>query len=350
MVGDVTGSDDGIGVISDLDLDRELVVTGKVTDVRVLGSMVRLTLAVPGWRGARSGQFAMLRAVGSSRFLPRAFSVHGEPAVHPSAAHPLVSFLVSPTGPGTYELAHAMLHDEVAVAGPLGRGFDVDGAVRQATTGAADPEVRPRLLFVGGGVGVAPFLLPMHETVGSVRDAGRPLDLLLLFGFRDSLQAASLELFEEARTGLEAGSCRIRIEAICEDGSLGREGLVTALLEEELRPTDTVFCCGADAMCRAVWDVCVSRGAPDVWFSLEAGMACGVGSCQGCVLPAADRRLVRVCREGPVFRGVDMFGGRTEAPPEVRPEALGVEPAATGPEGGPEGGSAEGGPAEGGPA
>ena len=37
-------------------------------------------------------------------------------------------------------------------------------------------------------------------------------------------------------------------------------------------------------------------------------MACGVGSCHGCVIPLADGRLDRVCYEGPVFTGEALFG------------------------------------------
>jgi len=130
----------------------------------------------------------------------------------------------------------------------------------------------------------------------------------VLLGFRDSPQAAVLDAFEPALAALDALGMRARMETICEDGSLGREGLVTDLLSEDLGEGDALFCCGAHAMCEAVWDLCRTKEAVRAWFSLEAGMACGVGSCQGCVIPMADGRLVRVCREGPVFSGEEAFG------------------------------------------
>ena len=48
-------------------------------------------------------------------------------------------------------------------------------------------------------------------------------------------------------------------------------------------------------------DVC--SAVPDVraWFSLETSMACGVGSCHGCVITLADGSMARVCHDGPVF-------------------------------------------------
>lgn len=296
------------------------VSAGRLVEARIFGSMVRLTLAVPGWAGARPGQFAMLRPEGSVRFLPRAFSVHDEPAVHSSASEPLVSFLVSPIGPGTRELARLRLGDPVAVVGPLGRGFDLAEIVAQAgpptgpPSGAGGSDDAPRLLLVGGGVGVAPFILPMRVAARlHVKGSAVPLELVLLFGFRDASQAAVLDPFEAAAAELAGPGLRVEIHAICEDGSLGRAGLVTTLLEEELRPRDRVLCCGAHAMCEAVWGLCLGRGVRAAWFSLEAGMACGVGSCQGCVIPAVDGRLVRVCREGPVFHGEEMFGDAVRA-------------------------------------
>jgi len=210
-------------------------------------------------------------------------------------------------------LMNAPLGSEVWVVGPLGRPFDLD-ALSSSGSAAGDPPdgVGARLLVVAGGVGAAPFLLLLERLAERARgSAPRLAEVLVLFGFRDSRQAAILDVFEPALAALSSLGVRARMETICEDGSLGREGLVTDLLSEELRPGDALACCGAHAMCEAVWDLCVSTAGVRAWFSLEAGMACGVGSCQGCVIPAADGRLVRVCREGPVFSGQEAFGGRT---------------------------------------
>jgi hypothetical protein len=72
-------------------------------------------------------------------------------------------------------------------------------------------------------------------------------------------------------------------------------------------------------MSEAVARVC--RGVPLVtaWFSLEAGMACGVGSCHGCVMTLADGTLSRVCHEGPVFAGEVVFGPGFRGAGKVEP-------------------------------
>jgi dihydroorotate dehydrogenase electron transfer subunit len=272
--------------------------------------MVELTILVPGWRAARSGEFAMVRLADSRRFLPRAFSVYSERPAEAGEYGTRVAFLISPIGPGTTELVAASEGSEVWVVGPLGRPFDID-ALSQSETGAGERPgpAGPRLLVVAGGVGAAPFLLLLERLADRMRaSAGRPAEVLVLLGFRDSPQAAVLDAFEPALAALDTLGMRARLETICEDGSLGREGLVTDLLSEELGDGDALFCCGAHAMCEAVWDLCGTKEGVQAWFSLEAGMACGVGSCQGCVIPMADGSLVRVCREGPVFSGEEAFG------------------------------------------
>jgi dihydroorotate dehydrogenase electron transfer subunit len=261
--------------------------------------MYVVRLHVPGWRAGRAGQFALLQREPSAVFLPRAFSLHGQTPDE-------VSFLISPIGPGTEELAQVRAGDIVWVLGPLGHGFPLD---------CIAPASRGRLVIVAGGAGVAPFPL-LIESLATL-DAIPPPTVVLL-GFRDAIQAECLETFTAPVAALRARGGDVRLEVICEDGSLGRVGMVTDLLADEQRWGDVVAACGAHAMCEAVWQICRQRACP-AWFSLEAGMACGVGSCQGCVTPMADGSLARVCREGPVFAGEVAFGGR--AHPSAAPRS-----------------------------
>ena len=88
---------------------------------------------------------------------------------------------------------------------------------------------------------------------------------------------------------------------------MGAPKKVTDLLERELRPGDRVVVCGPAAMSAAVWQACCAVEGVHAWFSLEAGMACGVGSCHGCVTALTDGSFARVCHEGPVFAGDTIF-------------------------------------------
>jgi dihydroorotate dehydrogenase electron transfer subunit len=270
--------------------------------------MTVIRVGVDGWHQAAPGQFALLQTEGSSRYLPRAFSVMDQ-------SDQEVSFLVAPIGPATAELARLRAGEGVWVLGPLGRGFHLPDMLGPCGSDAA-PEPR-RLVVVAGGVGLAPFPLVLRELAQS--RSGPPgavpsADVLVLLGFRDTAQARALEVLEEPILLLRRAGASVRAEVVTEDGGLGRSGLVTDLLSEELLPGDALAVCGSQAMCEAVWSVCmrVAGSAGDAgveaWFSLEAPMACGVGSCQGCVIPLSNGGLAKVCRRGPVFRGRDVFG------------------------------------------
>jgi dihydroorotate dehydrogenase electron transfer subunit len=254
---------------------------GKVAGTEVLGLWRRLTLEVPGWRGSRPGQFALLQADPSLCFLARAVSVSDESG----------EFIIAPVGDATQELCGLAEGDAVWVLGPLGNGFDMDALVTSPG----------RVVVVAGGVGLAPFPLLLSRIQSS--EAASSLEVLVLLGFRDAMQAqAAAALMGEA--GL-----RCRLEMATEDGSRGPAEKVTDLLARHLRPGDRVVVCGPEAMGRAVWQVCST--VPDVQsqLSLETKMACGVGSCHGCVITLADGSYARVCHDGPVFGGREVFGG-----------------------------------------
>jgi len=263
---------------------------GRVVACERQGSMYVVRVRVPGWRPGCAGQFALLQREPSAVFLPRAFSLHGQTPDE-------VSFLISPIGVGTEELVQVRVGDVVWVLGPLGRGFPLDGIM---------PANEGRLVIVAGGAGVAPFPL-LIESLATL--AAVPPSTVVLLGFRDAIQAECRDTFIAPVAALRARGSEVRVEVTCEDGSLGRIGMVTHLLVDELRSGDVVVACGAHAMCDAVWQICRQQACP-AWFSLEAGMACGVGSCQGCVIPMVDGSLARVCREGPVFAGEAAFGER----------------------------------------
>ncbi len=86
-----------------------------------------------------------------------------------------------------------------------------------------------------------------------------------------------------------------------DDGSVGRQALVTERLAAELDANTEVmvFACGPPAMLEAVRALCADRGVP-AQLALESGMACGFGACFGCVVPTTDG-YVRLCVDGPVL-------------------------------------------------
>ena len=64
-------------------------------------------------------------------------------------------------------------------------------------------------------------------------------------------------------------------------------------------PNTVVYACGPTPMIAAVQRWALREGLAG-YASLEAHMACGTGSCHGCVVDTK-RGFLRVCSEGPVF-------------------------------------------------
>jgi NAD(P)H-flavin reductase len=218
----------------------------------------------------RPGQFYMLAAAdawGGGRderpYLPRAFS-YARARVEPDGV--ALSFLLEAIGPGTERLAALTPDEGVALVGPLGVGF-------------RPPADGTRALLVGGGIGVAP-LLCWHEHLP---------DATVLLGFRSAGHAQAAALFSG------------QPQVVTDDGSVGRQALVTELLAAELDadPALTVYACGPPAMLEAVRALCAERDAP-AQLAMESGMACGFGACFGCVVPTRDG-YVRLCVDGPVL-------------------------------------------------
>jgi len=90
-----------------------------------------------------------------------------------------------------------------------------------------------------------------------------------------------------------------------EDGSLGRQGFVTTVLDELLRDPDrspnTVFAVGPVPMMRAVVEMTRPLGVKTI-VSLNPIMIDGTGMCGGCrVLIGGETRFA--CVDGPEFDG-----------------------------------------------
>lgn len=231
------------------------------------------------------GQFYMLAAAerwGAGEddrpFVPRAFSFLG-------AADGQLSFMLEDVGPGTRRLCELRAGDELWILGPLGEGFDA-------------PRDGRRAILAGGGVGIPPLAAWSRVLE---RSGAAPTVLL---GFRDAPHAAGAAVFGAAASG-EAGLGGAPAFAIAtDDGSVGRHGLVTDLLADELDMDSGagafVYACGPPRMLEAVRALCERRGVP-AQLALEAGMACGFGACFGCVVAVRDGGYVRVCVDGPVL-------------------------------------------------
>jgi dihydroorotate dehydrogenase electron transfer subunit len=241
-----------------------------------------------GPRDPRPGQFYMLAAAdrwggGADErpYLPRAFSfarIRGDGTL---------DFMLEAIGPGTQRLAELEPGEGLALVGPLGIGFDTQA---RTASGGARPNgggsAGNRALLVGGGIGAAP-LVALQDELGE--------EARVLLGFRSAAHAEAAGLFF-AEDPL----------VVTDDGSVGRQALVTELLREELDedPAATIFACGPPPMLEAVRALAAERDVP-AQLALESGMACGYGACFGCVVPTKDG-YKRICVDGPVLDAAEL--------------------------------------------
>jgi len=107
-----------------------------------------------------------------------------------------------------------------------------------------------------------------------------------------------------AREELEALEAVVQIAT--DDGSEGKKGYVTDLLQETLsyaKKPRSVYACGPLGMLRVVAGICAKYGQRAL-LSLEENMPCGIGVCNGCALPVVSdkgeyHQYSRICVEGP---------------------------------------------------
>lgn len=242
------------------------------------------------------GQFLMVRlADHNDPLLGRAFALYD--VIRDAAGMATaVDFVYLKKGKLTTPLADYGPGRTIEVWGPLGNGF---------ANLSCD-----HLIMVAGGIGQTPFLAVGKEalSVAGYGDSPRSVragKATLCYGVRTANLLAGAEDFRAAGIDLRIAS---------DDGSVGRQGLVTELLREVLaespaEATKQVVCCGPEPMMEAVAGVCEELGVP-CQVSLETPMACGIGVCFSCVAkvkqddgPGAEESwdYKRTCVEGPVF-------------------------------------------------
>lgn len=253
-------------------------VRGKVVSTRREAAYAWVTLEVgPDFPPSEPGHFVMLGLPGRhDPLLPRPFSLYGRDGDR-------VEVLVAEVGKGSRLLARLLPGDPVDVLGPLGTAFPA-------------PDGRPAVL-VGGGVGIAPLRYQL-QVFPELRATST-----LVFGGRTGSHVFAPP---EAPGHLVLST---------DDGSLGLRGTALDAVREVLGADPasfTVLACGPDAMLRALvrtW----GRQVGDLWASLEAHMACGMGACLGCVVPDGKGGYLRLCQEGPVLGRAALLGRYSDA-------------------------------------
>ncbi len=216
----------------------------------------------------KAGNFAEIQVPDAPEvFLRRPFSI-----LDVDYKNRLISFYIKAIGKGTSKLGSLRQGDILSVIYPLGNFYSI-------------PEKAKKVLIVGGGSGIAPFILLGKQL------QKQNVEVTFLIGGRSEKDILLTNEFSKYG----------EVVATTEDGSFGEKGLVTqhSVFKKEKFNFDKVFTCGPDPMMKAVGNIATERGV-ECEVSLENMMACGFGVCLCCVT-ATHEGNKRVCLEGPVF-------------------------------------------------
>jgi dihydroorotate dehydrogenase electron transfer subunit len=252
---------------------------------------------------ATPGSFVHLRC-GADLPMRRPLSI-----MRADAAAGWIEVLYKVVGPGTRALALAEPKQQLSVLGPIGQGF-----VPHAE--------RPRVLAIGGGVGIPPMVFLAEHLAARSDSAWKPLVVMgseIPFPFRTRPSTILIPGMPEAVIAamplLEGWGVASRLATLsgfagCFDGyvtELARAWL-SALPASALSETE-IFACGPTPMLAATALLAREFQLP-CQVALEEFMVCAVGGCAGCAVAVdtpAGPAMKRVCVDGPVFDANTVF-------------------------------------------
>jgi len=242
-----------------------------ISNTEIGPSVHRLVISAPRVAKARKpGQFVIVRKKECSERIPLTIA-----DADPQAG--TITLIVQAVGVSTKAIVATPPGDFLQdVAGPLGKPTHL--------------EKWGKVACIGGGVGTAvlyPLAKALYEMGNTVYTVigGRGAKQVILV---DELRQFSKELY-----------------ITTEDGTLGRKGLVTIVLEDmlsgKLPCPDVVFAVGPVPMMEAVADMTRPKGIPTI-VSLNAIMIDGTGMC-GCCRVTVGGEVKFTCVDGPEFDG-----------------------------------------------
>ena len=263
-------------------------LNGEIVERKKVGSLYhRLRIALPQPVGPiKPGQFAMLKIEdGKGIILSRPFSIHNFEEGETSS---WLDFLFKVVGKGTDLLARLSVRSHITVLAPLGNGFP-------------DPPPGSKALLIAGGMGIAP-LFPLAKRLKALSP-----HIYLLYGAKSQKDLIFLPEIINVK--------EIEIMIVTEDGTAGKQGMVTELLRNEngiKRSQIAIYACGPELMLQSIANYAAEHRTP-CYVSLERWMACGLGACLSCVVDTVGG-YKRVCSEGPVFEAQEILWGNDAKP------------------------------------
>ena len=254
---------------------------GVVTDIRIDTPDVK-TFRVVGLDGKKvfdhmPGQCAMLSIPGVGEAM---FSITSSPT-----NTEYMEFSIKKCGCLTSWL-HAMdVGQQITIRGPYGRHFPVESELKGKN-----------LLFVAGGIGLAPLRSVINYVRDNRKDYGK---IMIVYGSRSKEDLVDYhEILDEwmADEGVEV---KLTIDRPQDDWD-GHVGFVPNYVKELGFDTNkTVVMCGPPVMIKFTLAGLMELGfaREQVYTTMELKMKCALGKCGRCNIGSK-----YVCKDGPVFR------------------------------------------------
>ena len=282
---------------------------GQFAQVQCRGLEAPVSAKLTDWPANRPPHLSQAELCDVEPFLRRPMSLAGRKNRRDGGVE--LAFIYRVVGTGTRWLSGLGAEDQISVLGPLGNGFTIRD----------DDDKKPQAVLVGGGVGIPP-LVYLAELLAAAGKGGKTIAFA---GARcgDLLPLTAVPKAKIAADGTPT-PCIVELAAFgastvvaTDDGSLGYRGLVseafTAWLEKS-KPVAgqvVVYSCGPEAMMQAVAAACQAADV-ECQLALERHMACGMGTCQSCIVKTkADKdggwKFSLCCTDGPVFDARDVL-------------------------------------------
>jgi len=226
----------------------------------------------------RCGQCAMLSVFGKGEVM---ISISSSPLVKD-----YLQFSILKTGRVTSALHEMEAGDIIGIRGPYGNGFPLEEWKGK------------RIVFAGGGIGLAPLWGLVHMTLGKKEDYG---PLTLIYGSRTSKDIVFREELDELKKKINV---HLSID-VAESGWNEFVGFVAQnVLDKKPSPQNSIaITCGPPIMIKTVIKALKDLNFEDgqIYTTVENKMKCGIGKCGRCNI---GRHYV--CKDGPVYSWAEL--------------------------------------------
>jgi dihydroorotate dehydrogenase electron transfer subunit len=251
------------------------------------------------WRPEGTPDLQRWSQSSAAPFLRRAFSIAGFERQGDGVRIEVIYRVV---GRGTEWMASLKPKDKLSALGPLGNRFPIVDTKRVAW-------------LIAGGVGLPPMLWLADTLNRAGREptafcGAQSKDLLPLTV--DPQTPPSPTAKEATFSATEFSRSNVAIVISTDDGTIGFHGhvgnAVSAFHNANRVDHDdlVIYACGPEAMLQFVADFCNTRKI-ECYLCMERAMACGMGTCQSCVVPIRDTTdpdgwcYQLCCTDGPIF-------------------------------------------------